>query len=185
MTLGGFMVLALIAWGGWWFYKNVMSSSGSSSGGSSSTPEPAPLRVIEMPDDAHGAVEQFARLANDTRNMIKRMGGHDPYFDFVSINLKYGADDYSGIAEFKMDFDYSMSDFHKHLFHSELGSGFSVDDDTITYRSHNVCGLRSWCSQGEWLEDAVIATVVNNCADAYKSSGSGGDAGVFINFKFH
>lgn len=158
------------------------------------------FHTITMPDDAHDAVEVFARLTHNTYTMIEQMSpGRDKYFYQVVIKLKFGEDDSSSHAEFQFDFDYNMDGFHEH-FGYKLGTGFSVENDYVYYRSSNIRNLYSWIGAAtlqhresglpfdKYLADecanGIVATVVNNCPNAYVSSKSASEDGFYLVFKF-
>lgn len=159
------------------------------------------LKVVTIPTDAHDAVATFARFTNSTYSMIEQMSpGRDKYFYQIIIELKFGEDDASSQAEFQFDFDFNMDGFHEN-FGYKLGTGFSVENgDYVYYRSRNISNLYSWVGAAavqhkqngmpfdknlaNECANGIVATVVNNCPDAYVSSRSASEDGFYLIFKF-
>lgn len=194
--MGGWLLIAIGIAGLSWklMHKNMDDNYESSSDIVSDN------KIIEIPDDAYAAVEAFARFTNSTYRMIQQMSpGRDKYFYQIIISLQYGSDDASSKAEFSFDFDYNMESFHE-SFGYELGSGFSVDGDYVYYRSQSIRNLYSWVGAATLQQresglhfdkylaaecaNGIVATVENNCPDAYVSSKSASENGFHLIFKF-
>lgn len=157
------------------------------------------LTTVNIPDDAHDAVEVFAKLVNKTCAILDQAYTRDKYFNQVCIDLKFGEDDASSLAEFSFNFDWNMEGFLEAYGYS-LGKGFSVDGEDVCYKSDRVQGLYSWLGAEAMerkrtggvfnahfamaLTDGIVATFVNNCPSAYVNYKSPKENGFFVIFKF-
>ena len=160
-----------------------------------SNPTPQKSRPYHMPQDAHDAVEAFARLACTTYNWIQRKyPERDKHLYWIVIKLKFGTDDSNAHAKFKFDFDYGMGGI-QHILGMELGEGFSINGDDVEYESEKIENLRSWVgiaverlkAQGASLNsaaDAIVATVENNCPDAHVDAKVADEDGFYVTFRF-
>lgn len=156
-------------------------------------------QVIEIPDDAHDAVEVFAKLVARTYAILDQAYTRDKYFYQACIKLEFGDDDASSHAEFTFDFDWNMERFYE-KFGYRLGSGLSADGDSVCYKSDHVRNLYSWLGAasieqklngGKFdihmamvLCDGIVSTFVNNCPSAYVEYKSSQESGFFVLFKF-
>lgn len=152
-------------------------------------------RTYHIPQDAHDAVEAFARLACTVYNWIQRTcPGRDKHLYWVVIRLTFGTDDSNAHAKFKFDFDYGMGSI-QHILGMELGEGFTIKGDDVEYEADNIENLYSWVgcdverlkAQGAALKtaaDPIVTTVVNNCPDAYVEAKVADADGFYVTFRF-
>lgn len=139
-------------------------------------------QLIEMPADAHDAVEAFAKLVSRTYAILDQAYTRDKGYYQACIELSFGEDDTSSRAEFDFHFDWNMVGFYeKHGY--TLGRGFSVDGENVYFKSDTVHNLYSWIGEAATkkrnsggtfdlhlamaLAEGIAATFVNNCPSAY------------------
>lgn len=189
-TVGGYagwIAITIGAIGLVWKYVNQEKSGNQEP----SSDAEADMKTIEIPDDAHDAVEAFARLVGRIYAILDQAYTRDKYFYQACIKLRFGDDDISSHAEFSLDFDWNMEGFFaSHGY--RLGDGFSVDGDSVCYMSDQVQNLYSWLDAtgvekeriGLVLIDRIITTFMSNCPSAYVEHKSYQERDFFVLFKF-